>query len=61
MIREPFGSSERPMPDDLVSAKFRKLASVILDRQKVEALETMVANLDTLTSARELARGLAAG
>jgi len=49
------------MPDDLVSAKFRKLASVILDRQKVEALETMVANLDTLPSARELARGLAAG
>jgi 2-methylcitrate dehydratase PrpD len=61
MVREPFGSSERPMPDDLVSAKFRKLAGVVLEPRKIAALETMVANLDMLASARDLARGVAAG
>ena len=60
MVREPFGSSERPIPDDLVVAKFRKLAGVVLSQSRIEALEAMVTNLDSLTSARELARGLAA-
>jgi 2-methylcitrate dehydratase PrpD len=59
MIREPFGSSERPMPDDLVSAKFRKLAGVILDQRKIEELEAMVTKLDSLAAARDLSHGLA--
>lgn len=60
MVREPFGSNHKPMPDDLVAAKFRNLAGRVLKEDKAKALEAAVMKLDKLTSARDLARSLAA-
>jgi len=58
IVREPFGSSEKPMSDDAVSAKFRGLAKRALTESQAAAIEDSVSNLDMLNSIAAFAKSL---